>query len=60
MNTTTRKFSRTLNEAFPGGTEYAKAVEHYRRTDTSGITIVLVVGLVTVIALVGSWMGGML
>jgi hypothetical protein len=60
MNTTTRKHPRTLNEAFPSGTEYANSIEHYRRTDTSGITIVLVVGIVLALAIVGSWLGGML
>ena len=50
---------RTLNEAFPSGTEYAASIERSRR-DTSGITIVLVVGVVFALAIVGTWVGQML
>ena len=39
MNTTTRKHPRSLNEAFPTGTQYAAAIEHHRR-DISGRIIV--------------------
>ena len=42
MNTTTRKHPRSLNEAFPTGTQYAAAIEHHRRTDYSGQAIVFV------------------
>jgi len=54
---TTRRYPRTLNEAFPGGTEYANAIERYRRTDTSGIVIVAVVAAPIVCALIGFWLG---
>ena len=47
---------RTLNEAFPSGTAYAASIERSRR-DTSGITIVLVIGVVFAVAIVGSWIG---
>lgn len=30
MNTTTRKYSRTMAEAFPHGPEYAIAIERYK------------------------------
>lgn len=55
MNHTTLRFPRTARQS---GTEYAASVEHIRRTDTSGITIVLTVGVVIVLAIVGSWIGG--
>ena len=35
MNTTTRKYSRTMAEAFPHGPEYACAVERYSRPITA-------------------------
>ena len=50
---------RTLNEAFPTGTAYAASIERSRR-DTSGITIVLVCGVVFALAIVGTWVGGVL
>ena len=30
INDTTRRFPRTLNEAFPQGAEYGCAITHYR------------------------------
>lgn len=60
MNNTTRKYPRTINEAFPSGTEYANSVEHYRRSDTSGVTIVLIIGVVVALSIVGRWIGGLL
>jgi len=39
---TTRSHPRTLNEAFPSGTEYAAAIERYRRIDYDGIIIAAV------------------
>jgi len=42
MNATTRRWPRTMNEAFPGGTEYACAIERSRRTDFSCVWIVLI------------------
>lgn len=29
MNTTTKKYARTMNEAFPYGVDYATAIERY-------------------------------
>lgn len=60
MNTTTRKYPRTLNDAFPGGTAYANSIEHHKRSDTDGITIVLVCCVVMACAVVGTWIAGML
>jgi len=42
MNTTTRKFPRSINEAFGSGTAYACAIERTRRHDASGRLIVAV------------------
>jgi len=38
---TTRRYPRTLNEAFPTGTTYAASIERSRRRDRSGIWIVI-------------------
>lgn len=57
MNITTRKFPRTLAEAFPRGTEYASAIERSRRTDHSGIVIVVIS---IVLAIAGMLIGAML
>jgi len=43
MNNIMRKYPRTLNEAFPSGTEYAASIERRRRIDWGGIWIVLIV-----------------
>jgi len=56
MNHTTKRFSRRLNEAFPTGTAYAASIERHRRTDTSGITIALVCGVIFAITLIGFWL----
>lgn len=60
MNHTTRKYPRTLAQAFPGGTEYAASIERRRSNDHSGIAIVLICGVVLAVAIVGTWIGGML
>jgi len=41
-NPTTRRWPRTLNEAFPSGYEYAASIERQRRADWSGVWIVLI------------------
>jgi hypothetical protein len=41
MNITTRKFPRSINEAFGSGTAYAASIERNRRSDRAGIAIVL-------------------
>lgn len=50
MNHTIRKHPRSLNEAFPTGTEYANAIEHYKRRDISG-QIIVFAGCAAVMAL---------
>lgn len=57
INPTTRRFSRM---ARPSGTEYASSIEHHRSNDHDGIAIVLVCGVVMAVAIVGTWIGGML
>ena len=54
---TTMRYSRTMRQS---GTELANSIEHHKRADTSGITIVLVVGVVLALAIVGRWIGGLL
>jgi len=54
---TTMRYSRTMRKS---GTEYANAIEVYKASDTSGTTIVLVVGVVLALAIVGRWIGGLL
>lgn len=38
MNHTTLRFPRTARQS---GTQYANAIEHHRRTDVSGILIIV-------------------
>lgn len=40
MNDTTRKFSRTMNAAFPFGADYASSIEHHRRGEPRWTVIV--------------------
>jgi len=42
MNATTRRWPRTMNEAFPGGAEYAASIERQRRSDRDVVWIVLI------------------
>ena len=44
MNTTTRKYSRTMAEAFPHGPDYAIAIERYKplKADTVVFWTILV------------------
>lgn len=55
MNTTTKRFPRSLSEAFPTGTEYANSIERYKRIDTSGITIIFICGVGLACLVVGLW-----
>ena len=57
MNTTTRKFPRTLNEAFPADRQWAYAVERTsRRMDAVGsVLLAMVIGLGLALALVHWW-----
>ena len=53
----TRKFSRTMNEAFPHGVDYGCAIE---RRDTAGdrmagIVLAVVIGIAGAAALVRWW-----
>jgi hypothetical protein len=43
MNPTTRKHPRTLNEAFPGGADYACAIERYKGVPSIVPAVALVV-----------------
>ena len=60
MNTTTKRFKRTMAEAFPSGAEYACAIERTRRIDKDGYVIVGVCLLVLGLAIVGTLIGGVL
>jgi len=51
---TTMRFSRTMRQS---GTELANAIEHHKRTDTSGIVIAVVVLAPIIAALAGHWIG---
>ena len=57
MNTTTRKFPRTLQEAFPGDRQWAYAVERTsRRMDAVGsVLLASLIGLGLALALVHWW-----
>ena len=53
---TTLRHPRTMRQS---GTEYANSIYRTPR-DTDGITIVLVVGVVLALAIVGTWIGGLI
>ena len=57
MNTTTRKFPRTLQEAFPADRQWAYAVERTsQRMDAVGsVLLAMVIGLGLALALVHWW-----
>jgi len=57
MNDTTRKFPRTLNEAFPQDRQWAYAVERTsRRMDAVGsVLLASLIGLGLALALVHWW-----
>ena len=57
MNTTTRKFPRTLQEAFPQDRQWAYAVErHSRRTEQVGsVLLASLIGIVLALALAHWW-----
>jgi hypothetical protein len=57
MNTTTRKFPRTLQEAFPQDRQWAYAVERTsRRMDAVGsVLLACAIGLGLALALVHWW-----
>ena len=53
-NDTVRCYPRTLDEAFPGSSDYAQAIEHYRASDSGLLEFVLlIVGLGMLCALIG-------
>jgi hypothetical protein len=60
LNPTTKRFSRTLSQAFPSGYEYAASVERHRSADTSGKTIAWVCGVVIALAVLGNLIGAAL
>lgn len=49
----TRKFPRTLNEAFPRGADYASAIERPRAPDVPvmAVCICIIVGLLALIGI---------
>jgi len=46
-NCTTRRYPRTLSEAFPSGYEYAASIERQRRSDWSAVWIIVIMALLT-------------
>jgi len=58
VNPTTRRYARTLQQAFPSGTAYANAIEHHRSNDHSGIAIVLICGVILAVTIVSLWVRG--
>lgn len=57
MNDTTRRFPRSLQEAFPQDRQWAYAVERYsRRTEqVGGVLLAVAIGLGLALALVHWW-----
>lgn len=57
MNDTTRRFPRTLQEAFPTDRQWAYAIERYsRRTEQVGsVLLAVAIGLGLALALVHWW-----
>ena len=49
MNNTTRRYPRTLHEAFPADASYACAIEHHRVVRGSGTLVVLALLAVLVV-----------
>jgi len=58
INPTTRRYPRSLSQAFQTGTAYANAVEHHRSNDHSGIAIVLICGVILAVTIVTLWVRG--
>jgi len=54
----TRKYPRTLDEAYPFGPEYGCSIEHYKpgRIADIAVAIALVIGAVTVGLVLGGWL----
>jgi len=48
---------RTLRQS---GTELAASIERHRSNDHSGVAIVLICGVILALAIVGTWVGGVL
>lgn len=57
-NNQTRKYPRTLNEAFPNSPEYAQAIERYDSHAGSGLFefILLLIVLALIAVAVGWWL----
>ena len=55
MNTTTKRYPRTLHEAFPNDALSACAIEHYKRPSSEfgyfAVVIICVLGLLAVVSL---------
>jgi hypothetical protein len=54
---TTLRHPRTLRQS---GTELAASIERHRSNDHSGVAIVLICGVILALAIVGTWVGGVL
>ena len=55
-NNQTRKYPRTLNEAFPNSPEYAQAIERYDSHAGSGLfEFILLLIVLALIAVAVSW-----
>ncbi len=54
-NPTTLRYPRQMRKT---GTELAGCIEHHKRTDYSGVTIVLICGVILAVAIVHAWIGG--
>lgn len=58
MNTTTKKYARTMDEAFPHGVDYATAIERYETPKWemwADIVLAVCIGLVLAVGLY-QWM----
>lgn len=57
-NNQTRKYPRTLNEAFPNSPEYAQAIERYDSHAGSGLFefILLLIVLALIAVAIGWWL----
>lgn len=57
-NNQTRKYPRTLNEAFPNSPEYAQAIERYDSHAGSGLFefILLLIVLALIALAIGWWL----
>jgi len=58
VNTTTKRFARSMAEAFPHGAEYGNAIEHFpasRLEKSAGVALAMFIGFCLAMALVSWW-----